>query len=165
MKQGLVILSNYLQQQLKNELTAQGHIATKNLLNSIDVSVETLINGFEIKGQFLEYGSKVDTGTGPGTKVSIRALIDWIRAKKIVFQGKSELQTAFLIQGAIYRKGTPTDGNLNKKRWMSVVLERNQSKILQEIESIAKGEMLILFNNMIERTRIKFKAEEKQIAA
>lgn len=165
MKDGLLILAAYLKHELEKELTAQGHIATRKLLNSIDVAVETLVNGYEIKGQYLEYGSKVDSGTGPGTKVPIKDLIDWIRAKKIVFQGKSELHTAFLIQGAIYRKGTPTSKDPNKMRWMSATLENNQAKIIADIEKIAFSHMVVLINNMVERTNVRFKSEEKAIAA
>ena len=164
MKAQLTILADYLEKELKEQLKLQDHIATQNLYNSIEVAVENIKNGFEIRGEYLVYGKYVDTGTKPGRKVPIKALIDWIRVKKIDLRGKKELSVAFAIQNAIFRKGTPTSGDANKKRWMSLVIEKNEAKIIEEIENIAFGQITIELNNLIEKTQ-KLYNNEKATAA
>lgn len=159
MKEALILLAAYLEKSLKDELLRQNHVASKKLLDSIEVVCNNIANGYTIEGSFLSYGSAVDTGTKPGHKIPIKDLIDWMRFKKIQFAGKSELQTAFLIRNSIFKRGTPTDGDPNKKRWLSLTLEKNEQKIIDDIEALAFGSIEIEFNNLIERTQRVFDNE------
>lgn len=164
MKQQLNILAAYLEGELKKQLTAQDHIATKKLFDSIDVVVSEIAAGYEIRGEYIVYGKWVDTGTKPGRRVPIDALIDWIKAKKIDLKGKSEESVAYAIQTDIYKRGTPTSGDLNKKRWMSLTIEENEAKIIETIEDIAFGEIDTAINNLVEKTQKLFNNEKAAAA-
>lgn len=147
-------IADFLRAALVKELEDQGHVATGNLLKSIEVVVEEIKDGFEIKGNFLKYGRYVDTGRKPGgKKVPIAALIDWIRVKKIDLRGKSERSVAFAIQTAIFRKGIPTDGDTSKKRWMSRTLEANEEELIKQLRQAAFTNLSLLFSNLIENTQ------------
>lgn len=146
-------VGDWLKSKLKTELENQGHVATGNLLNSIDVSIHRFLDGWEIRGTFLSYGKEVDTGQPPGTRVEISALIEWMRAKKMDLRGKSEQTVAFLIQRKILKVGTPTDGDKTKTGWMSKTLEDNEQEIFDRIKPIMYQFVTVEFNNMIERTR------------
>lgn len=165
MKEALQSLGVYLEAKLKAELISQGHVASRKLLESIDLVISRLINGWQLHGEYLVYGTDLDTGTLPGRKIPIKTLIDWMRLKKILFAGKSELQTAFLIQNAIFKKGTPTNRSSDKLRWMSKTLEASESKIVSIIEEAAFSEITILVSNMVEASAIKFETLDKSIAA
>lgn len=164
MQQALTHIANWLKSQLEAELERQGHIATGDLGNSIEVIVEELTNGFEIKGSYLHYGKYVDTGRAPGvTPVPIDALLDWIRVKNISFEGKSELQTAFAIRNSIFNNGIPTDGDSSKLRWVSGTLENKENELDAMIREAAGSYVTLIFNNMIEESQKAF--YETDIAA
>lgn len=164
MEAALTHIANWLKIKLQDELERQGHVATADLGNSIEVAVEEIRNGFELKGSYLYYGRYVDTGRAPGvTRVPIDALLDWIRVKGITFEGKSELQTAFAIQTSIFNKGIPTDGDRDKLRWMSGTLEANETELDAMIREAAGSYVTTIFNNMIEEAQKAF--YETEIAA
>jgi hypothetical protein len=53
-----------------------------------------------------EYVIFVDSGRNPLVRrVPIKALIDWIRRYRIKFDNLNEIQTAYVIQSSIYKKG------------------------------------------------------------
>lgn len=165
MKRQLEILAGWIQKLLIEELERQGHKATGQLINSVEVAVNEIADGFEIQGHHLYYGRFVDTGRKAGVKrVPIDALIDWLRIKKMDLRGNSERQVAFAIQRAIYNKGIPTDGDQKKKRWMSGTLEVNAQEIDEKIRGIAGYYVDLVFDNMIERTRKEFEGSVSQAA-
>jgi hypothetical protein len=148
--------ANYLKEQLKAKLVAQDHVATKKLLNSIDVTVQETVSGWKLVGTNLFYGNVQDTGLRPGVYVPIKALIDWIRAKKINLFGRRELDMAYAIRTNIYKRGTPTDGNPEKKRWISSTLEEETPAIKQMVQKALKIEIELMVKNMIENTQKTF---------
>lgn len=153
----LAFLAGDLKDWLINELERQGHTATNDLLNSIEVAINEIGNGFEITGEYLYYGRFVDTGRRAGTKkVPISALLDWIRVKKIDLRGNSEKSVAFAIQTAIFKKGIPTDGDKSKLRWMSGTLEAKEEEIDKRVREIAGTYVDTVFDNMIENTKKLF---------
>jgi len=157
MESALRHIARWLKLKLQDELERQGHVATSDLGNSIEVAVSEITNGFELKGSYLYYGKFVDTGRAAGvTRVPIDALLDWIRVKGISFEGKSEMQTAFAIQTSIYQKGIPTDGNQDKLRWMSGTLDANETELDAMIREAAGSYVTTLFNNMIEESQRAF---------
>lgn len=165
MKKQLDILAGWIQRILIEELERQGHKATGQLINSVEVAVNDITDGFEIVGQHLYYGRFVDTGRKAGVKrVPIDALIDWIRVKKMDLRGNSERQVAFAIQRAIYNKGIPTDGDQRKKRWMSGTLEAKALEIDEKIREIAGYYVDLVFDNMIERSKKEFEGSVSQAA-
>ena len=161
MREALLNIAEWMRQQLVAELENQGHVATSDLLNSVEVAVDDITGGFEMKGMYLYYGRFVDTGRAPGvTRVPIDALLDWIRVKGITFDGKSERQTAFAIQTSIYNNGIPTDGDSSKLRWMSATLEENQSELDSRIREAAGFYVISIFNNIIESSQQAFNQNE-----
>lgn len=154
MKNALLEIAAWLRKELVAELERQGHVATSDLLNSVEVAVEEVSGGFELQGMYLYYGRFVDTGRPAGiTRVPIDALLDWIRVKNITFEGKSELQTAFAIQTSIYNNGIPTDGDQGKLRWMSGTLEEKESELDSRIRQAIGFFVTTTFENMIEESK------------
>ena len=157
MEAALIHIADYLKRKLQDELARQGHVATGDLGNSIEVVVEEITNGFELKGSYLYYGKFVDTGRAPGvTRVPIDALLDWIYVKGISFEGKSEMQTAFAIQTSIFNKGIPTDGDPDKLRWMSGTIEANETELDALIREAAGSYVTTIFNNLVEESQKAF---------
>lgn len=154
-------VAEWLKAKLNKELEEQGHIATGNLANSIEVTIKRFLDGWEIQGFFLHYGKYVDTGRRAGVKrVPLDALIEWMRVKKMDLRGKSERSVAFAIQTAIFKKGIPTDGDERKKRWISRTLEDNEQEIFDRIQPIMYQFVEVEFTNMIERTRTLLNQQE-----
>lgn len=143
-----------LQQEVIMELESQGHIATGDLKDSIEATVEAYAGGFKIVGRYLYYGEYVDRGRPPGTKkVPLDALLNWIRVKKINLNGKREKDVAFAIQTAIFKKGIPTDGDDKKKRFVSRTLEANEASIKEMVEAVFYKLVTLSVDNMVEDTQ------------
>ena len=154
----LDILAKYLEQELKKELYAQGHIATAKLYESIKVEVSRGVNNMAISGTFIHYGSHVNRGRRAGLRgVPIDALIEWIRIKKMDLRGKSEKSVAFAIQKSIKKKGIPTNGSDRKKRFMSRVLEDEAPRIRRDILLACGDYMQATIVDMVEKTKQKLK--------
>ena len=150
-------VGNYIQVELQNELVKQGHIASSELKDSIDVAVTQAFNIFTITGRYLNYGRYVDTGRKAGIKrVPIDALIRWMRIKNIQLNGKREKSVAFAIQTAIFKKGIPVDGDQTKKRWMSGTVDKLEPEIVRRVSIVIQDFLVIEFTNMIERTQLEF---------
>lgn len=74
-------------------------VASGTLINSIEAVVKETMSGFEIVGSAVYYAKYVENGRRAGAKgVPIEALIEWIRIKRIVIEGRSERSTAFMFQ-------------------------------------------------------------------
>lgn len=146
-------VADYLRDKLREKLVEQDHVASKRLYNSIDVAVEETLSGWKLVGSNAFYGRFQDTGLRPGVYVPIQALIDWIRAKRINLRGRKEKDVAFAIRTSIYRNGTPTDGNPNKKRWIRGTLEEQEEEIQRRIQVALALEVQLLVDNMIESTQ------------
>ena len=149
-------VADFIKREIQDELVAQGHEATGRLKESISVEVTQAFDLISIDGRFVKYGKYVDTGTRGGGWIPFDDLIEWVRIKRIRFSGKSEKQTAKLIQWAVFKKGSPTDGDSRKKRFVSGTLERIEPDISVKIQEIVSGYLEFEFYNMIERTQRSF---------
>ena len=99
-------LAEHLKKALQTELSVRMRVASGTLINSIEAVVKETMRGFEIVGSAVYYAKYVENGRRPGAKgVPIQALIEWIRVKRIVIEGRSERSAAFMIQNSIRRKG------------------------------------------------------------
>lgn len=152
-------VADFLKEAIKEEMIAQGHVATGNLLNSVEVEVTNAIDLISIDGRFLKYGRFVDTGTRGGGWVPIDVLIQWMRIKKIDLRGKREKEVAYAIRWAIYKKGSPTDGDERKKQFMTRTLDRLENEINTRIINIVDEAMQITFTNMIAKVQKDFNVE------
>jgi hypothetical protein len=96
----------------------------------------------------------VDTGRKAGGKrVPLDVLIQWIRIKKIDLRGRSEKSVAFAMQTAIHKKGIPTDGDTDKKYFMTNTIKRLRPEIESRLRSIIQEAIRIEFVHMIDRAR------------
>jgi phage gpG-like protein len=145
----LIPVAKYLEQQLKAELIEQGHVASGDLLDSIKVEVENSIASWKLVGSNLEYGETLDKGMKPNVRVPVDSLIEWIRDKGINLNGKREKDVAFAIQTAIFRKGTPTDGDKKKTRWLSGTLEKETLTITEMIRTALKTQIELMISQII----------------
>jgi hypothetical protein len=133
-KYQLQSLCNTLKLALQRELVSQGHNATGKLVESIDVFVNEMIAPITIYGMFAYYGPYVDYGRNIGVKrVPIDVLLGWIKIKNFDLKGNSARSVAFALQTAIFKKGIPSNGASNKKRFMSKVLEAREQEIFDRI--------------------------------
>lgn len=99
-------LAEHLKKALQTELSVQMRVVSGTLINSIEAVVKETMNGFEIVGSGVYYAKYVENGRRAGAKgVPIEALIEWIRIKRIMIEGRSERSTAFMFQNSIRRKG------------------------------------------------------------
>lgn len=99
-------LAEHLKKALQTELSVQMRVASGTLINSIEAVVKKTMSGFEIVGSTVYYAKYVENGRRAGAKgVPIEALIEWIRIKRIMIEGRSERSTAFMFQNSIRRKG------------------------------------------------------------
>lgn len=99
-------LAEHLKKALQTELSVRMRVASGTLINSIEAVVKETMRGFEIVGSAVYYAKYVENGRRPGAQgVPIQALIEWIRVKRIVIEGRSERSAAFMIQNSIRRKG------------------------------------------------------------
>ena len=84
-------LAEHLKKALQTELSVQMRVASGTLINSIEAVVKETMSGFEIVGSAVYYAKYVENGRRVGAKgVPIEALIEWIRIKRIVIDGRSE---------------------------------------------------------------------------
>jgi hypothetical protein len=143
-------LCEYLEQELTKELISQGHVATGALRDSIKVAVKKTAYGAVIEGSSAFYARYVDWGRRQMVRrVPIDALLSWIRVKNIPLNGKKETSIAFAIQAAIYKRGIPTDRNVNKTAFVTKTLTGAQGRIKDDV-SKAIGEFLAIdLNNII----------------
>lgn len=149
-------LAGYLEQELKLSLQAQGHVATKRLLNSIKVVVERSPQGQAIVGTHLYYGKYTDSGVGPRRAwADLDSLVEWIRAKPIPLKGMRELDVAKRIRWAIWQKGIPTDGDPAKLRFVRRVLDENEQVVQTTINAFFQATVASTLRNNVENaTRI-----------
>lgn len=148
--------AEYLEQQLINKLIAQDKVVTSELSNSVQVAVKEEVASWKLVGSNVFYGNVQDEGLPPGIWVPIQALIDWVRNKKINLVGITETSFAYAVQRNIYKYGTPTDGNPNKKRWISSTLEEEADNLKVMISKSVRMEVQLMVTNMIENTKKEF---------
>lgn len=149
--------AEYLEQQLINKLIAQDKVVTSELANSVQVAVKEEVASWKLVGSNVFYGNVQDEGLPPGIWVPIQALIDWVRNKKINLVGITETSFAYTVRYNIFKYGTPTDGNPNKKRWISSTLEEEADNLKVMISKAVRMEVQLMVTNMIENSVKEFK--------
>lgn len=153
-REALRELCNRLREALVLELEMQGHRVTGELINSIDVAVETMYGTISIVGRMAYYGPFVDFGRMPNVRrVPLDALLNWIRAKNIDLRGKKERQVAFQIMNAIWKRGIPSNRDQRKKRFMSGTLESQEQYIIEAVDTAFGEYMDTEITNLVERTQ------------
>lgn len=142
----------FLKQQIIDEVTAQGHVATGSLIKSIELEVNDL--GVEIVGQILlpQYAIYLDKGvsadrilfggsTGQGGKSKyITALINWAKIKHPEFSDRQAKGFAFAVANKAKQEGHPTKGsysytkNGRRKEWSRYAIDGNLARFEQILD-------------------------------
>jgi len=140
-------VADYLKNELQNELIRQGHSATGELTNSIQVVVNDIVGGFDIVGSSVYYGEFVERGRRKGAKgVPISALMKWIGVRNISIPGKSDLSVAFMFQNSIKNRG------IKPSLFVEKTLSKYESKMQSDIERLMYQHVLTLVENMVTKT-------------
>lgn len=164
LKEAITKACNFLAEEIKKELLAQGHNATGNLIDSIEVRIEQTEEGY--KGQIwindyafiLNDGVKAERvpykpGSGAKTSKYISALEKWVGVIKPSLTDKERLSFAFAIAKTAKKEGHPTRGsyayssNGRRKSWAEYAIDKNQKKIEDLLE--LGNFMSILFDNFV----------------
>lgn len=142
----------FLKQQITYEITSQGHVATGNLIKSIELEVSDL--GAEIVGRILlpQYAIYLDKGvsaaripfggsTGSGGKSKyLTALINWAKIKHPEFTDRQAKGFAFAVANKAKQEGHPTKGsyaftqNGRRKEWSRYAIDGNLVKFEQILD-------------------------------
>jgi hypothetical protein len=143
-------LCKFLENELRDKLNKQDHIATGKLRESIKTTVEKTAKGYTIEGRSEFYGRFVDTGRKPGGKrVPISVLLSWIQVKGIPLNGKKAIDVAWAIQRKIYQNGIPTNGDKEKTGFITKTLGDNEGRIKGDIATALGNEFTVDLHNLI----------------
>lgn len=134
---------------LAQELIAQGHQATGDLIKSFYEHVESAPDGIILQvWSNVDYGLYVDRGRKPGSYVPISVLIRWVQIKGIdVKWNMSAKSAAFAINGAIKKHGIPTPGSLQysstgkRTDFIQAALDRLLPDFYNEVSKILEEEL------------------------
>lgn len=140
----LELFSEWLKSRLQQELRDQGHVATGQLLRSIDFDIQIKGGTISIYFYYLDYGVDLDTGvpaskipkSGAAVTARIKSLENWVRVKGIE-RGKLAGKVAYFIHKTHEVTGVPSPGSFKFSRngrrtgWVRHTLKDYR----QEIES------------------------------
>lgn len=158
-----------------DELEAQGHRATGNLIRSVVALVKSEVDGAEIAMSHFNYGVVVNTGVlsarvpysrGSGAKTSkfIDALMAWIQIRGIAGGlDKTVRSIAFAMATAMKRDGIPTKGsyaftsNGRRTQWIDYVYNKYNVPWADRVEEETFDYIEIAFDSMLEATCNRYK--------
>lgn len=147
-EQAIKSISEYLEAELKEELRQQGHVATGNLLKSIEVSGVLFGDGAVISVYYEDYGNPVDTGVSAqripfggsrgGTSKYIQGLMQWVSVIKGYPVGSRQNKAmTFAVAHTHKKEGMPSRGSFrfskNGRRtgWAERTVERSRARIAE----------------------------------
>lgn len=160
------VLGEYLRNRLGQELLAQGHRLTSELISSIEYKVQTSANGLTLDFFASEYGTYLNTGVpanripyspgrrGGGTSAYIQGLIRYTQ-RRMGLRGKDAVSAAFAIARKHKREGMPTrasfqfSGNGRRTGWVDIILEQDEQKINTIVQEWVGRELELLVSNFI----------------
>lgn len=161
--------------QFVDELIAQGHRATGNLIRSVVTLVKKELDGLEMAMQHADYGVIVNTGVAPGrvpysrgsgarTSKFIDALIGWIRQRGIAGGlDKTVRSIAFAMATAMKRDGIPTKGsygftsNGRRTMWIDYIFNKYNIPWADRAAEESVDYIEQSFDAMLEKTCNRFK--------
>lgn len=152
----LRILGRLSVKLLKEELIFQQHVATGQLLDSINYRLESITGGLRMGVYAIPYSIFVDSGRKAGvTRVPIAPLIEWIKVKGIATDDKEAKSIAFAIQEKIFREGIPTSRSrrlaARRTRFIQIVKNRVQKEareiVIKQVQDNVRSELNTWFRN------------------
>lgn len=150
-------LADWLADEIREELAAQGHIATGRLRDSIKVDLVNEVGKYSIIGKASHIAKYVDWGRRSGGKrVPHSALEAWVVIKGIAPSGKKAASVAWAIQYSIWKNGIPTDGDKNKTEFITRTLSRSKDRIIGEVKEAHTYAIGMEFTNMVRSIKEKY---------
>jgi len=157
---------DFIVDKIKKEITAQGHVATGKLINSIRTEIKRTGDTLTGRIYIQDYGFILDKGvrpgrvpysrgSGAGTSKYIEALIGWIN---IVRPGMSLMERksfAFAIATKAKREGHPTRGSFSFSRngrrtnWSEHAIKNNRRTVV-ELMDLAEP-IAAMFRDMVNK--------------
>lgn len=146
-------VANYVVQELKNTLKAQGHSLTGDLENSLNGVVAPVANGFRMMFYYEQYGTAVDSGVkkekipynpGSGAKTSkyIEGLIEYAKKRFNISGDKEAKRAAFAIATKHKEDGMSTikskehSSTGKRNNWVDNTLEGIDAELTKKINEI-----------------------------
>jgi len=157
-----------------DELRAQGHKATGQLIASVVVRVQERLNELELTMSHLQYGVVVNNGVSPekvpysrgsGAKTSkfIDALVAWIRFKGIAGGIDKKVRSiAFAMANAMKRDGIGTRGsyrfssNGRRTMWIDYIYNRYNVSWQDRVALLSGNYIEEAFDSIIEKTANRY---------
>ena len=147
----LTLIAEFIIDKMREELIAQGHNLTGNLINSLRYEVS---NEY-IKIYGVNYSAAMEKGIPAGTWVPVGALIKWVELRGIV-SGSTEIKNvAFAIRHKIYQEGSPTKGafkftsNGRRTGFTEYVVTEYSKEIFQMLVVALRGKAETIITNAI----------------
>lgn len=162
LKRDMERLAEILEAMLMAALLSRGLKASGDLINSVEVKVKEFVSSIVIEGEFNFYGAIMDAGVpanrvpfnpGSGAKTSLylAGLQRWIRIKGFAQGVKQVLGIAFAIANKHKKVGIPVDKS--KVGWMTQTLDKNEAKIVKDIENALDKQMTLIIDNLVRETQ------------
>lgn len=158
----LTLVGQFIQQELTNSLTEQGHVASGKLSTTIKQDVSTFGTGLQLEVSFEDYGVHVDSGRKIGeTRVPVGVLVKWVIEKGLESGNKEAVSAAFAIREAIFKEGIPTKNARKKGKrtgWFVDVIDdpKLQQRIEKEAEEALISDVELFYDNLVTQTRKLF---------
>lgn len=172
LKAMLETIGEYLTDALGNELIAQGHQATGDLVKSIASEIGAFQNILFVEVQYNYYGRFLETGipasripfggasTGAKTSKYIQGLMNWIRVKGLERDTKKVKGFAFAIArthkkyGYVSPNSRQFSSNGRVLRFQSEVLYQAIPDIQQIIKDTFSGGLELIINDLINQFKL-----------
>ena len=149
---GLQGIAKFLKIECQKTLKQKGKRATGNLINTIDVVVSEILNGFEITETHLLYGTFVAKGRKPGTRrVPVDAIEAWLKQRGFAWAADNTRGKAFAVQTNIFKFG------IKPTNWIAETLSRTEQKMFTMIEKVAHENLEIIIGQIFKETDRKLK--------
>ena len=150
-------LADYLADEIRAELTRQGHVATGQLRDSVKVDLLNEAGKYSIAGKASHIAKYVDWGRRPGGKrVPHAALEAWVVVKGLAPSGKKASSLAWAIQYSIWKNGVPTSGDKTKTEFITRTLATNKEKIIGDVKQAGYYAIGLEFDNMVRAIKEKY---------
>lgn len=164
----LFTVGRFIQKELSEELMAQGHKATGDLINSIKFDISNFgSDGMVLDISFFKYGIFVDSGRKAGKKrVPMVALIAWVIEKGIARGDAEVLRAAYAIREKIFKEGIPTkdsfqySNNGRRTGWFTNFVDSPalEQMIITEVSEGVGQSVEAFFDNLVEQNRQAFQS-------
>jgi hypothetical protein len=149
---GLKLIGGFMVKQLQLVLDKQGHRASGNLIDTMRSEVKSSGNGFTITIFGANYAQAVAQGVPPGTKVSTKALAEWVETKGIATGETAIKSLAFAIQRKIFKEGT-IQFRENKEGFVDVMLDENAKTIFKMVLDLFQEEITLSLRDTIAKNK------------